>query len=111
MPRRFYDSVSEPKDAVLVALGLVGAVEIHIRVADTRVTCGFWTEEELHVYLQKQQADMVRTEKYMSWANRNMNKRSRRGICRAPPPATASSYGSDRSSPWPSGEAAGGSTR
>jgi hypothetical protein len=86
MPRRFYDSVSEPKDAVLVALGLVGAVEIHIRVADTRVTCGFWTEEELHVYLQKQQADMVRTEKYMSWANRNMNKRSRRGHLQGPSP-------------------------
>lgn len=35
MPRRFYDSVSELKEAVLVALRLLGAVEIHIQVGDT----------------------------------------------------------------------------
>jgi putative transposase len=35
MPRRFYDSVSELKEAVLGALRLLGAVEIHIQVGDT----------------------------------------------------------------------------
>jgi putative transposase len=35
MPRRFYDPVSELKKAVLVALRLLGAVEIHIQVGDT----------------------------------------------------------------------------
>ncbi len=35
MPRRFYDSVSELKQAVLHALRLLGAVEIHIQLGDT----------------------------------------------------------------------------
>jgi hypothetical protein len=35
MPRCFYDSFSELKEAVLVALRLLGAVEIHIQVGDT----------------------------------------------------------------------------
>jgi uncharacterized protein YjeT (DUF2065 family) len=71
MPRRFYDAVSELKEAVSVALRLVGAVEIHIQVADTRVTCGFWTEEELREYLEKQEAvKLVRTGKHMSRAVR-----------------------------------------
>jgi transposase len=35
MPRRFYDSVSELKEAVLVALRLLGAVEVHIQVGAT----------------------------------------------------------------------------
>lgn len=34
MPRRFYDSVCELKEAVLVALRLLGAAEIHIQVGD-----------------------------------------------------------------------------
>jgi putative transposase len=35
MPRRFYDSVSELKRAVLHALRLLGAVEIHCQLGDT----------------------------------------------------------------------------
>jgi transposase len=35
MPRRFYDPVSELQKAVLVALRLLGAAEIHIQVGDT----------------------------------------------------------------------------
>ena len=35
MPRRFYDSVGELKEAVLAALRLLGATEIHIQFADT----------------------------------------------------------------------------
>jgi hypothetical protein len=35
MPRRFYDSVGELKQAVLVALRLLGATEIHIQFGDT----------------------------------------------------------------------------
>ncbi len=35
MPRRFYDSVSELKEAVLHALRLLGAVEIHCQLGDT----------------------------------------------------------------------------
>jgi putative transposase len=35
MPRRFYDSVSELKQAVLHALRLLGAVEVHIQLGDT----------------------------------------------------------------------------
>jgi putative transposase len=35
MPRRFYDSVCELKEAVLAALRLLGAVEIHSQVGDT----------------------------------------------------------------------------
>jgi hypothetical protein len=35
MPRRFYDSVGELKEAVLAAIGLLGATEIHIQLGDT----------------------------------------------------------------------------
>jgi putative transposase len=35
MPRRFYDSVGELKEAVLAALRLLGATEIHIQLGDT----------------------------------------------------------------------------
>jgi putative transposase len=35
MPRRFYDSVGELKEAVLAALRLLGATEIHIQFGDT----------------------------------------------------------------------------
>ncbi len=35
MPRRFYDSVAELKRAVLHALCLLGAVEIHFQLGDT----------------------------------------------------------------------------
>jgi hypothetical protein len=35
MLRRFYNPVSELKKAVLVALRLLGAAEIHIQVGDT----------------------------------------------------------------------------
>jgi putative transposase len=35
MPRRFYDSVWELKDAVLHALHLFGAVEVHCQLGDT----------------------------------------------------------------------------
>jgi hypothetical protein len=35
MPRRFYDSVDEPKEAVLAALRLPGATEILIQSGDT----------------------------------------------------------------------------
>jgi hypothetical protein len=35
MPRRFYDSVGELKEAVLVALRLLGAKEIHTQLGDT----------------------------------------------------------------------------
>ncbi len=35
MPRRFYDSVSELKQAVLHALRLLGAVEVHTHLGDT----------------------------------------------------------------------------
>jgi transposase len=35
MPRRFYDSVGELKEAVLAALRLLGATEIHTRFGDT----------------------------------------------------------------------------
>jgi len=35
MPRRFYDSVAELKRAVLHALRLLGAVEIHFQLGDT----------------------------------------------------------------------------
>ncbi|HEX5914141.1 MAG TPA: IS630 family transposase [Rubrobacter sp.] len=35
MPRRFYDSVGELKRAVLHALRLLGAVEVHIQLGDT----------------------------------------------------------------------------
>ena len=35
MPRRFYNSVCELKEAVLAALRLLGAVEIHSQVRDT----------------------------------------------------------------------------
>lgn len=35
MPRRFYDSVSELKEAVLAALSSLGAVEIHIQFGET----------------------------------------------------------------------------
>ncbi len=35
MPRRFYDSVAELKEAVLHALRLLGAVEVHFQLGDT----------------------------------------------------------------------------
>jgi transposase len=35
MPRRFYDSVGELKEAVLDALRLLGAREVHIQLGDT----------------------------------------------------------------------------
>ncbi len=35
MPRRFYDSVGELKDAVLHALRLFGAVEVQCQLGDT----------------------------------------------------------------------------
>lgn len=35
MPRRFYDSVAELKEAVLAALRLLGAKEVRIQVGDT----------------------------------------------------------------------------
>jgi putative transposase len=35
MPRRFYDSVAELKEAVLAALRLLDATEVHIQVGDT----------------------------------------------------------------------------
>ena len=35
MPRRFYDSAAELKEAVLHALRLLGAVEIHCQLGDT----------------------------------------------------------------------------
>ena len=35
MPRRFYDSVGELKEAVLAAVRLLGAAEIHIQLGDT----------------------------------------------------------------------------
>jgi len=35
MPRRFYDSVAELKQAVLHALRLLGAVEVHTQLGDT----------------------------------------------------------------------------
>jgi putative transposase len=35
MPRRFYDSVGELKEAVLAALRLLSATEIHIQFGDT----------------------------------------------------------------------------
>jgi putative transposase len=35
MPRRFYDSVAELKEAVLHALRLLGAVEVHFQIGDT----------------------------------------------------------------------------
>ncbi len=35
MPRRFYDSVNELKRAVLHALRLLGAVEVHTQLGDT----------------------------------------------------------------------------
>jgi putative transposase len=35
MPRRFYDSVGELKEAVLATLRLLGATEIHIQLGDT----------------------------------------------------------------------------
>lgn len=35
MPRRFYDSVVELKEAVLVSLSLLGAKEIHTQLGDT----------------------------------------------------------------------------
>lgn len=35
MPRRFYDSVSELKEAVLAAVRLLGATEVHIQLGDT----------------------------------------------------------------------------
>jgi putative transposase len=35
MPRRFYDSVGELKEAVLDALRLLGATEVHIQLGDT----------------------------------------------------------------------------
>jgi putative transposase len=35
MPRRFYDSVAELKEAVLHALRLLGAVEVHPQLGDT----------------------------------------------------------------------------
>ncbi len=35
MPRRFYDSVAELREAVLRALHLLGAVEIHFQLGDT----------------------------------------------------------------------------
>ena len=35
MPRRFYDSLAEPERAVLSALGLLGAVEVHPQLGDT----------------------------------------------------------------------------
>ncbi|MBA2691012.1 MAG: transposase [Rubrobacter sp.] len=35
MPRRFYDSVAQLKEAVLHALRLLGAVEIHSQLGDT----------------------------------------------------------------------------
>ena len=35
MPRRFYDSVNELKEAVLAALRLLGAEEVHIQLGDT----------------------------------------------------------------------------
>jgi putative transposase len=35
MPRRFYDSVAELKEAVLAALSVFGATEVHIQLGDT----------------------------------------------------------------------------
>ena len=35
MPRRFYDSVSELKEAVLAAVCLLGATEVHIQLGET----------------------------------------------------------------------------
>ena len=35
MPRRFYDSMGELKEAVLAAVRLLGATEIHIQLGDT----------------------------------------------------------------------------
>ena len=35
MPRRFYDSVAQLKEAVLHALRLLGAVEVHCQLGDT----------------------------------------------------------------------------
>ncbi len=35
MPRRFYDSVAELKEAVLHALRLLGAVKVHFQIGDT----------------------------------------------------------------------------
>ncbi len=35
MPRRFYDSVAELKEAILHALRLLGAIEVHFQIGDT----------------------------------------------------------------------------